>query len=361
MVPPTFLSCDGSAMTTLSRSMSPKDRKNATIFYLIFAVGFLAVPMYYSCVKLGGKLFGGTTAQVIDNPRTDLLKHWFSWGTGGAMFGGMAWLTWKRKDDDSIATQSEPAKPTTVEKSLTRNVNYGWIIVGIVGAILIGLNMFGVFGEAGMFVVAGVISVAVGLVAIEISNHVTKQHTDAMRNISRNLNLKFDPEGHQELHESLKRFHLATLGPYSTMSNLMYGQRDGIDIAIFEYEYPRGRNNTIRQTVIWMQRRGTKMTEFSLRPEGVWNQLGGWSGHGDINFDSHPRFSRDYLLKGDDEAAIRELFTDDVLEFYERHAELITEGEGNKLLLYREGVAVTPEKIPSFLNEALALRELFSR
>ena len=177
--------------------------------------------------------------------------------------------------------------------------------------------------------------------------------------LARELNLKFNPEGHEELHASLKRFHLATLGPYSTMSNLMFGQRDGTDIAIFEYEYPRGKNNTIRQTVIWMQRRGTRLTEFSLRPAGVWNQLGGWSGHGDIHFESHPDFSRDSLLRGDDESAIRELFTDEVLDFYEAHPELITEGEGNKLLFYREAVVVPPEGIRAFLEEALVVRSLF--
>jgi hypothetical protein len=49
-----------------------------------------------------------------------------------------------------------------------------------------------------------------------------------------------------------------------------------------------------------------------------------------------------------------------VLNFYERHSELITEGEGNKLLFYREGVVVQPENLQAFLNEALTLRALLS-
>jgi hypothetical protein len=186
-----------------------------------------------------------------------------------------------------------------------------------------------------------------------------KNDEDAWRAIALELKLKFNPKGHQELHESLKRFHLATLGSDSTMTNLMYGQRDGTDIAVFEYEYTCARNNTLRQTVIWMQRRGTRLTEFALRPDDMWEQIGGWSGHGDINFDSHPDFSREYLLRGDNESAIRELFTDDVLNFYETHPELITEGEGNKLLFYREGSVVPPFGIPAFLEEALTVLSLF--
>ncbi len=48
-----------------------------------------------------------------------------------------------------------------------------------------------------------------------------------------------------------------------------------------------------------------------------------------------------------------------VLDFYEAHSELITAGEGNKLLFYREAVVVPPEGIRAFLEEALVVRSLF--
>ena len=101
------------------------------------------------------------------------------------------------------------------------------------------------------------------------------------------------------------------------------------------------------------------MTEFALRPETVWNQLGSWVAHGDINFENHPTFSKGYLLRGDDENAIRELFTDEVLNFYEQDSRLTTEGSGNKLLFYRNGDLVEPEDIKSFLNEGFNVLSLF--
>ena len=252
----------------------------------------------------------------------------------------------------SVNQESEPLTMSRLER-------IGWVIGGIIGAVLLALSWRGDFGAYGGLVGMGVSLGGVSLFVMDMNRRTARRHTQAMRTIARELNLKFNPEGHEELHQSLKRFHSATLGPYSTMTNLMYGQREGTDIALFEYEYSRGKNNQIRQTVIWMQRRGTRMTEFSLRPEGVWNQLGGWSGHGDINFESHPGFSRDYLLRGDDEEAIRDLFTEDVLDFYQSHPELITEGEGNKLLFYREAVLVPPQGIRSFLEETLTVRSSF--
>jgi len=274
---------------------------------------------------------------------------------------GMAWLTWKRNDAQPTATKPVPMQPNSVQRALTGQISGGGIVgLVIVGAILVGLSLLGVFGEAGAIVAFAVVGIGVLAFYMDMTTQATKQHTESMQSMARSLDLKFSPDGNEKLHQSLQRFHLATLGHYSTMTNLLYGQRDGTDIAIFEFEYPRGKNNIIRQTVIWMQRPGTRLTEFSLRPESVWNQLGGWSGHGDINFDSRPNFSRDYLLRGDDEEAIRELFTNEVLSFYERHPELTTEGEGNKLLFYREGVVVQPENLRTFLDEALTLRALLS-
>lgn len=416
-------------MTTQSRPLTPSQRKQALVMFLIFAVGLTAIPAYFTGIELAYKLCGETaTAQVTGNHREsrsagkhrsrtvyvidyvfrgseelllsmrdeiperfpinsinvgdqvtveylpvinsfsriqgnrpDLMYYWVVYGTVGVLCVGMAWLTWKRNDAQPTATKPVPMQPNSEKGVFTRDIRGGGIVgIGIVAAILVGLSLLGVLGEAGGWIVAGVVALAVGLGAMELSSHAAKQHSDAMQVIARKLDLKFNPDGNEKLHQSLQRFHLATLGHYSTMTNLLYGQRDGTDIAIFEYEYPRGKNNIIRQTVIWMQRPGTRLTEFSLRPESVWNQLGGWSGHGDINFDSRPNFSRDYLLRGDDEEAIRELFTDDALSFYERHPELTTEGEGNKLLFYREGVVVQPENLRTFLDEALTLRALLS-
>ena len=259
-----------------------------------------------------------------------------------------------------------PAKPISmvldVESfTLSRQARIGWGIGGAVVAVLIGVSLYGVFGEYGWWVIAFIGGGGVAVFVMDMNRRTVLRHTHALRNVASELDLKIGPDGHKELHPSLKRFHLASLGHNGILQNLMYGQREGTDIALFEFEYTSGGKSSfqVRQTVIWMQRRGTRLTEFSLRPEGVWNQLGGWSGHGDINFDSHPKFSRDYLLRGDDERAIRELFTDEVLNFYERHPELITEGAGNKLLFYREGVVVPPAEIRTFLNTALTVRSLF--
>ena len=255
-------------------------------------------------------------------------------------------------------TATKPQLPETKSPTMSEAEVVGCSVAGVVGTVLIGISLLGGFGHASGVVFMAVVIGFVALFAIVMSNRNASRRTYALRKFAKQLHLEFAHAGNEKLHQSLERFHLATLGHTSIMTNLMFGKQDGTDIAVFDYKYFRGKNH-FRQTVIWMQRRGATMTQFALRPESVWNRLGPWVAHGDINFESHPEFSRSYLLRGDNQWAICELFTDDVLRFYEQHPGLITEGSGNKLLFYRDEAVVKPENIRSFLDEALAVRSLF--
>lgn len=192
--------------------------------------------------------------------------------------------------------------------------------------------------------------------ASNVTDFGARKRTYALRQIALRLRFQFVSQGHDKFHHSLEGFHLASVGMHQRLFNLMHGKMDGTDVAVFDYAYQLGKQQ-VHQTVIWLQRRGTKRTDFVLRPEVHW--LGRLESffveYQDINFDSHPTFSREYLLRGTDEAAIRELFTDNVLTFYERNLGLSTEGSGNKLLYYYGGGSFEPDEIQSFLNEALQL------
>lgn len=273
-------------------------------------------------------------------------------------------------------------KPLSVEqttKSLTTSTAewIGWSIAGVVGLFLLtpfflsgmGFLKFWTDYAIAWLVGFGAFAAIVCFLFFRINDRaiarrslIAAKRTHDLSVVAQHLSFQFVPQGHDKFHQSLEEFHLATLGVRQRLSNLMHGKIERTDVAVFDYEYviPNGKHSrTVPQTVIWLQRRGTRRTEFALRPESFWNAIGTWIGHGDINFESHPMFSRDYLLRGDDESAVRELFTDDVLTFYEQHSGLSTEGTGNKLLVYRSGVRLEPEGIEAFLKEALLLLSLF--
>ncbi len=76
-------------------------------------------------------------------------------------------------------------------------------------------------------------------------------------------------------------------------------------------------------------------------------------GRQSIEFNTHPAFSENYLLRGDDIDAIREVFTPPVLEYFEEHLGYNAEGSGNQLLLYKASKRIPPAETTAFLEEGL--------
>ena len=79
----------------------------------------------------------------------------------------------------------------------------------------------------------------------------------------------------------------------------------------------------------------------------------------DINFDSHERFSKSYLLRGEDEDEIRKTFTDAVLSFYENQTGISTEAGRDQLIFYRAGKRIKAEEVVAFLKEGSSVFKLF--
>jgi len=96
----------------------------------------------------------------------------------------------------------------------------------------------------------------------------------------------------------------------------MYGQAGGIKTAVFDYLYITGSGrSTVRhfQTVVYLEPANLALPYFSLRPEGWMTKVLSAFGYQDIDFGQRPEFSRQYILRGQDEPAIRQTFNESVL------------------------------------------------
>ena len=65
-----------------------------------------------------------------------------------------------------------------------------------------------------------------------------------------------------------------------------------------------------------------------------------------------------YLLKGDEEREIRDLFSSDALSFYEADGKLSTEAVGKQLIHYRAGKRVAPERLSDFIRQGVQVLTL---
>ena len=78
-----------------------------------------------------------------------------------------------------------------------------------------------------------------------------------------------------------------------------------------------------------------------------------------FDFESHPRFSKKYLLKGDNETSVRQLFNDNLIKYIESKEKISLEGGGNQLVFYRPGKRVKPEDIENFMDEGFHFLKMF--
>ncbi|MCX5752283.1 MAG: hypothetical protein NTW97_01420 [Candidatus Krumholzibacteria bacterium] len=208
--------------------------------------------------------------------------------------------------------------------------------------------------------------VAAALVGVVIFfNHRSqKKRAEAMARVAGDLKLAFAPEGDEAAMSEHAAFHLFLQGRSKKIRNLMRGTVRDSNIAIFDYQYTVGagkHQHTWSQTVISLRPQGRNLPAFTMRPENVFHKLGSMMGYQDIDFESNPTFSKKYLLRGPDDAAIRSVFTSRVLMFFESEPGLCVEADGRTLIVYRHSVRVDPELLRESMEKGIQIAGLFQR
>lgn len=166
---------------------------------------------------------------------------------------------------------------------------------------------------------------------------------------------QFEPEGTPLPVEAQLLSDVLSRGRDHQMKNILRGAAGGSEVLLFDYFFTEGsgRNSqTYKQTLAAFRVRGG-LPSFKLAPESWWHKLGAAFGYQDIDFDAHPEFSKRYLLRGKDEAAIRQLFHPGLVHYFEtlpKH-NLNVEGAGEWLLVYELNKRFEPQKLREFADE----------
>lgn len=172
------------------------------------------------------------------------------------------------------------------------------------------------------------------------------------------LGLEFLPGGDNQLKRSLSEFPLMSRGRSGRMKNLMRGASGSITTAMFDYSYRTrsGEESSTRHTCAFlMEREGTRLPQFQLQPEGFFHRLGETLGMQDIDFDSHPQFSKMFQLKGRDEEEIRRYFQPGLLDLLEGYPGITVEADGSRLLVYRQRRRPSAKAIAEFMQDGLTI------
>jgi hypothetical protein len=223
--------------------------------------------------------------------------------------------------------------------------------------------MFLLAAESAMGVFVGIGAVLAIIAAVIVAGfYFERKRTQQFKAAADELGFHFAQEGESLPPEMAAQFELFGQGRRQKVSNLMFAESDNVRMSLFDYCFTIGSGKharTIHQTVLYLQSADMHLPQFVLRPENLLHKIGSVFGFKDIDFESHPRFSKMFLLRGNNEPAIRHVFTPEVLTFFEEHSGVCVEASEQQLLLYRAGKRIPPAKLREFLEYGFGVHARF--
>jgi hypothetical protein len=188
------------------------------------------------------------------------------------------------------------------------------------------------------------------------------KRAEALRYLAQMLDFTFSPKSDEMLLAKLSGFQLFSKGHSRKISNVLSGKFNEISVTVMDFQYTTGSGDdthTYQQTVFYMESEKLLLPGFTLRPEGLFDKITNVFGYKDIDFEFYPIFSKKYFLRGKDEGLIRNTFTDSIIQYYEQHPGISTEGEGNKIIYYSGSKIVPADQIQQLIQQGYELFELF--
>jgi hypothetical protein len=201
-------------------------------------------------------------------------------------------------------------------------------------------------------------ALVVGLIVLSVVMERKRRQKLAL--VADQLGLTFEPDKKSPATLGVAGCKLLSRGHARRAYNRMRGTVEDVDMLLFDYQFTTGsgkNSSTHSQTVAAFTFPGRTLPAFELHPEHFFNRIGAALGFDDIDFDTHPEFSKRYNLTGTDESAVRDLFTSAVLGYFEDQGEQhwSIEGFGHWLIVYRPGRRLKPDDWPQFMTDAFGV------
>ncbi len=239
-----------------------------------------------------------------------------------------------------------------------------------------------------IFVVAILIILLSGIIYLSVKMFKkSMRRTAAMQVFAKEMGFKYEGMVASGKLQDASDFYLFTLGRNGTskqIRDLVTGEMGAFHVSVFDYAHVAGGKmghgynigGGIKlgyfgkgggggrlkvQTVVMIESPQLNLPLFAMRPEpeGIFEQIGEMFKRQDINFPLNPIFSGKYFLSGVDEQQIRQTFSERGLSYFENSQSFSTEGGGNRIFIYRSGVALETAQLPSMLDEGIKVANLF--
>jgi len=194
-------------------------------------------------------------------------------------------------------------------------------------------------------------------IVVIVTRRRERERTEALRRVAETAGLAFEPSANIDAIRSLGDVQLFARGHSKRVTNLMTGRLGDQQMAVFDYQYTigsgKGQRNTMQTVVLLPSAKGS-LPDLQMAPENPLIKLIEAFGYQDIDIESAPEFSRRYILRGADEAAIRAALSPGATSYFAEHEGWTVEVQSGTVAIYRADTRPKPEDMRTFIEDACA-------
>ncbi|HQX44735.1 MAG: hypothetical protein IPP06_15945 [Saprospiraceae bacterium] len=184
----------------------------------------------------------------------------------------------------------------------------------------------------------------------------------AIRNFAYNAGMVYSESAAIGMLKQLQAFELFKQGTQRKIKNLIIDREMDPEHFMFDYDYTisTGKSShTYSQSVQFFDSKALSLPQFRLKPENFFDVLIEWFGFKDIDFNTHPEFSKEFKLTGEFESVIRYYFDSDILNLIEQQKEFNMEGMNFYLVIHTQHKVLPVQQLDGFKKFGTMLFELF--
>jgi hypothetical protein len=197
---------------------------------------------------------------------------------------------------------------------------------------------------------------AVVLFFVLVQRRKERERTEALSRVAETMGLLFEAEGDVGALRARGDLQIFGRGRDKQAKNVMSGRVSDEDLLVFDYQYTTGsgkHQHTSRETVVVLPAKRS-LPDMQMAPENPFTRLAEHFGYQDIDIESSPEFSRRYIVKGSDEAAIRAALYPSAVSYFADHEGWTVEVLSGRVAVYRDGRRAKPEDLRTFIEDARA-------
>ena len=192
-----------------------------------------------------------------------------------------------------------------------------------------------------------------------ITNNKTKRQNN-LEQVANDFGLRFDPLKHRTS-TFLENFIYFKTKKIEHVFNQLSAKESPchlFDVTFSEGEFIA--KEVIRSTMLHIKT-SSNVPVFTLDREGLLERLYALTGYKDIDIKNHADFSKRFYLRGENENAIRSLFNDELVLFFESNAYYHIESSKDGLLVFSKERMASIKEIKALLDFGLRLNAIINK